>query len=323
MFFLFLIAPLLIFSIKRFLVLLLVWIFALGIQFLAMFTPSDDLLRYWFTPSLLMCAIFALGAETIRNRWFRAAYILFAISLFALNTTAKNKEVKLSLKNKSRVYKTIADTLLDKKFSDSRILLFEDSITGHSAYIKIIDAIYSEKLGIRTYPAFIPADFLVFFPELGSFKYNAVHEMKQNEIIDITPLTKEKLDNYLISFPRIRPSLELTDEGETLKLDCNTPSNGITFYMITKRKNKFSNENIFYDKLPSRPNVKEIKMRSLTKLKNAKIVPKESLSFHEKNQLQINGKELLPFPSEAIIMISCITADNKITFPSDILYLKE
>jgi|GEM_PF-2311412 len=312
-------------SLRKSLGVLLIWLLSLGIQFLTMASYPDIFsLRYWFVPSLLIFTIFSLGAESIKNTFLKAVYMLLFISLFALNTFNKSEGIKSSLTDESLFYESISHAMIDKKYSDSLILLLEDLATERSPYIKGIDIIYSEKIGMRTYPTFIPADFIFFYPQFMTTNYN-FYEMKKNVISYISTNVKEKLggiqDNFLPSIP----VLELTTkpiEGQVIKIKCDTLPNRIAFYVIVKRVDKNNNEKLFYDKI-FLPYAEEIKVRSLTKLKHAEIVPKEMVFFDGNKRWQVKNKQLDPFPSEALTAFSCITPDNKITLPSDFLYLKK
>ncbi len=324
--FLIIIAPLLISSLRKFFKVFLVWVLALGIQFLTMTGYPDILsLRYWLVPSLLICLIFSLGAEVIKNNILKASYILLISGFFLLNTLNKNAEIKSYLKKESLFYELASKAMVNEKYSNGIILIFEDKLLEKSAYLKIIDAIYSEKLGIKTYPIFIPADFILFYPQFITTNHKGIYEMRQNVISDIMTTVKEKLEKYKINFLSFTSALELSTkliEGQVVKIKCNTPSNGIIFYVITKRIDKNKNERLFYDRIKL-PYAEEINLKSLTKLKHAEIVKKERIFFDGKKLWQVNNKELEPFPSEALTAFSCVTVDNKITFPSDFIWLKE
>lgn len=305
---------------------LLIWLFSLGIQFLTLTSyPDIPSLRYWFVPSLLIFSMFSLGAESIKNSLLKAAYMLLIVSFFVLNIFNKNVEVKSFFKKESLFYESVSNAIILKKYSDSFILLFEDFAIERSYYIKGIDAIYSEIIGMKTYPTFIPADFTFFYPQFITKNRNNIYEIKQNSISDVTAMVKERMERYRTNFLSLTASIELSTrlaEKQIVRINCNTPSNGIIFYVITKRIDKNKNERLFYDRIML-PYAEEINLKSLTKLKHAEIVKKEKIFFDGKKLWQVNNKELEPFPSEALTMFSCVTSDNKITFPSDIIFLKD
>lgn len=324
--FLITVVPLLISSLKKSCILFSIWVFALGIQFLTMTEYPDILsLRYWFVPSLLICSIFSLGAQAIKNNILRASYILVIAGFFLLNTLSKSGEIKSFFKKESLFHESVANAMIDKKYSDSIIVIFDNFVMERNYFIKMINAIYSEKLGLKTYPTFIPADFLIFYPQFIKSRDDGIYELRQDMVSDITLSLEEKLEKYRTNFLTLSPILELATKdpkGQMLKINCTTPSKRIIFYVITKRVDKNKKERIFYDKILL-PYAEEIAIRSLTKLKHVEIIIKEKVLFDGKNFWQVNNKDLEPFPSEALAFFSCGTVDDKITFPTDVLYLRE
>ncbi len=318
--FLIIISPLLIFSLRKSLGLFLIWIFSLGIQFLKMAEYPDVFsLRYWFIPVVLLSLMVSLGAESIKNNFARWVYILLITIFFLLNISHNNKEVKSFLKQESLLAKSVSLAMIDKKYSGGLILIPEDFTLMGTGYLRTMDRIFREKLDFKTYPTFIPIDFLIFYPQFKD--NNRIYGIKYNQIFDISDSINERMNDYKNSFLDIIPTIESARGGSVVKITCNTPSKNFIAYII----NKFSddNEKLFYNKaVLSYIEGEEINVKLLFKKKYTEIIAREKIFFDGKKLWLVNDKELKA-PSEALVMFSCITSDNKITFPSDIIFLKD
>lgn len=318
--FLIIILPLLIFSPRKSLELFLIWIFSLGIQFIKMAEyPNVFSLRYWFIPVVLLSLMVSLGAESIKNNFARRVYILLITMFFLLNIFHNNKEVKSFLKQESVLAKSVSFAMIDKKYSEGLILIPEDPTLMGTGYLRTMDRIFREKLDFKTYPTFIPIDFSIFYPQFKN--NNRIYEIKSGQILDISDSMNEKMDNYKTSFMDITPTIESARGGSIVKITCNTPSKNIIAYII----NKFSddNEKLFYNKaVLSYTEGEEINVKLWFKKKYAEIISRERVFFDGKKLWQVNN-ETMKAPSDALIMFSCVTVDNKITSPSDFIYLKE
>jgi hypothetical protein len=324
LFIILIIAPLILTSLRKTLYLFIIWVCSLGIQFLTMSSYPDALtLRYWFIPMIILSLIVAVGAESIRNIRFRAAYLILVVALFSLNTYSKESEVKAAINRESFVYKSVFISMTDRRYADSQILIFNEAVLEKSAYFKGIDILYTEKLGLDTFPVFFPADFLLFYPQLLKKNDAGIFEIKEDGITDISDRVRELLANYKKNFVSFHPEIRLisTAQGQALKITCTASPRNIFLYVITRRADYNNEIRLFYDRIPL-PYVDEINIGSLTKLEKAELLPEGNVSFQRKRGWIVNNAELEPFPSEALITFSCVTDNNKITFPSDFIHLK-
>lgn len=320
------IAPLLIFSFRKLIFFLLLWIVILAIQFQGMFAFSDDYLRYWFVPALLMFSIFSLSVASIKKNFLRIAYILVLCLFFSLNTYNKAGDVKILQQKEALFFETVSHAIVNNKFSESYIFFFNEHEISKSPYVKRINSIYSEKLNVKTYPTFMPADFLYIFPELlSTIKCSSNQfEMKNDEISPITSIYfDEKIRKIRDMFVPVNTTIKLT-EGEII-INCNTPHKRIIAYVITRfTKDKEGDTGFFYDKLIL-PYTSVIKLKSFTRLKYSEVVQKRNVHLNQGKIWLINDNELeasTSFPSNALVLFSCLTIDDKVTQPSDILFLK-
>ncbi|MBW1925988.1 MAG: hypothetical protein JRI35_02115 [Deltaproteobacteria bacterium] len=312
-------------SYRKIILLFSVWICALSIQFLTMYNyPDITALRYWFVAVVVVSVTASYGLSSMKNNTQKWIYASVILSLFMLNSLSYKPGVEAYFIKKSVLYGQASSFMLDKRHDNSTVLIFDDYINSESLYFKCIDAIYSEKLGIKTYSAFMPADFLIFYPELMSHD-GVFYEMTKSGISDITTSVKDRLKEYKKKFYDDSPPATLIKDSEgdnAISVSCCGNAKGIIMYVVTVRRDKFKRERAFYDKIGS-PYYKEegMKLRTLTKLKKAEFMLKNKIS-NTGSVLRIGNRRLKAFPEEALVMFSCIYEDGRSLHPSSLVLLK-
>lgn len=304
--------------------LFLVWVSALGIQFLTLSSyPGIRDHRYWLVPSLLISSLVALGAESIKIPSLKTVYCLLIAGAFATNTFVHQKEIASYFRNESTFYKTVSRAMNDKTYSGTMVALFDDFPLERGYFLKMIDALHSEKLGEETYPIFIPADFLLFFPQFLSPPPARFYELTQTGINDISHQWKAKLEDYRSRFLPLSPDIAFTTDaskGRAVRIACAPAPERLLFYVITRRTVRANTAKMFYDRIELQY-AAELPLKSFTKLSHAEIAKKDSIAFDGRERWTVDGRELNPFPSEALCFFSCKAADGKITSPTEILFL--
>jgi hypothetical protein len=312
-------------SMRRALCMVLVWIMALGIQFFTLGAYPDPLsLRYWFVPSLLIIAMVCLCAEALRNKIFTIFLLVSVTGCFLWSTLNAYDTTKSCFSRESFFYKSAGEALVNDKYSGSLILLFDDFTLERGYVLKMIDAIYYEKLGMKTYAKFIPGDFLILYPKFFSNRFSHIYELNETGFVTIPSQIDERLSMRKQQFLSVVPLL--TVSGDALKrtvltVSCGVPSKNLIFYFVTRRGNQADSERLFYDRVLL-PYAETFPLSSVTKLIQAEVLPKDAVSFDGKSSWQIKGRDLQPFPAEALSFFTCLSVDNKITPPTDFLFLR-
>jgi|WetSurSiteA1Bulk_404760.scaffolds.fasta_scaffold00455_10 hypothetical protein len=312
-------------SMRRAVCMVFVWVMALGIQLLTLGAYPDALsLRYWLIPCLLIITMVCLCAEALRNKIITTVFLLSVTGFFLWSTLNTYDATKASFSRESSFYKSAGNAIVDEKYSGSLIILLDDFTLERGYVLKMIDAIYYEKLGMKTYAKFMPGDFLILYPKFFNNRFSHIYELNETGFVKIPSQIDERLSMRRQQFLPVVPSLTVSRDAmkrTVVHISCGVPSKNLIFYFVTRRGNQDDDERIFYDRVPL-PYAETFPLSSVTKLVRAEVLPKDAVSFDGKSSWLVKGRDIQPFPSEALTFFSCLSVDNRITSPTDFLFLR-
>jgi hypothetical protein len=300
---------------KKIFLALLLWIASLSISFLMMsFYPQSVSYRYWFISTILFSFAFGFSGNFIRNIFVKILYSSTIIGFFLLHSLPINKDIKASVKKESLLAKQITQPMFNMKYRHS-LILFPDSVWVNSLYIDYMSKAYYKVNNIKSYPPFFPFELLSFYPTIIK-DFNDIYEIKDDELVNITDSVNEKINIFKNALLNEKPIIKLIKKNNTIEMDlkCSSAKEIISFEL------KMIDEDRPYAIKRVGSYVERINLSNVLKIKDAKLLAIEKLSYHNKGWYI--GRKPIPYETSFIIFM-CRNSERKYTLLSDIVALKK
>jgi hypothetical protein len=298
---------------RRIILSFLVWLAALSVSFLAMFSyPSADTYRHWLIPVILFSFFIAFNAALIKNTLLKTLYFLIIFTLFLNQSLITNKDLKTFFKKESLIAQRVSESMFDKRYQNALFLFPDDRYIAESSYIYHIARAYYKVSRAESFATFYPVELLAFFPEMMR-DYENIYEIKGNEVVDISSSVEERINRFKAAVSDDKPEAKLfrDDKKSEISLKCKF-GKMIVAYSLREFTNKY------YATKDILPYIERINLGPFTRSKDFELVPIEKLSYRKK--IWYLGER--PIAEGTLsITASCGDVHGKYTLLSDVLYI--